>query len=144
MLRMLIIFCYWIANIAEWDLKICGLFVIRNKTTLQIHIRFIEKGIKNLGLTMNNTVKFEIFKGPIFLLVSTEAKKHMSFSYIIPSNFDIYLYVKWIYNMPMLKNKIKKEFHMCFSKSCLFYNGTMYVKVLLLLRYIYEYQDFLW
>ena len=62
MLRMLIIFCYWIANIAEWDLKICGLFVIRNKTTLQIHIRFIEKGIKNLGLTMNNTVKIWDFQ----------------------------------------------------------------------------------
>ena len=60
---------------------------------------------------MNNTVKIvENFKGPIFLLVSTEATKHMIFSYIIPSNFDIYLYVKWIYNnMSMLKNKIKKR-----------------------------------
>ena len=101
------------------------MFVIRNKTILQIYIRFIEKEIKNLGLTMNNTVKIvENFKGPIFLLVSTEAKKHMIFSYIFPSNFDIYLYVKWTYNsMSMLRNKLKKEFHMCFSTSCLFYNG---------------------
>lgn len=71
--------------------KICDLFVIRNKTILQIYIRFIEKGIKNLGLTMNNTVKIvENFKR----LVSTEVKKHMIFSYIFPSNFYIYLYVK--------------------------------------------------